>query len=71
MKKRKLENTALKIEMLKQGKTQGDAAQALGISRNLLNAKINGRAAFTVDQVKKLGEFLNLSDAETIRIFLA
>ena len=41
--------------------SQSEVASVLGISRELTNAKINGREEFTLSQVKTLCEHYGLS----------
>ena len=40
---------------------QKEVADLLGISRELLNAKLNGRQEFTLSQVRRLCEYYKIS----------
>ena len=40
---------------------QEEVAKVLGISRELVNAKLNGRQDFTLAQVKRLCEYYKIS----------
>lgn len=44
----------LKAEMARLGMTQQDLATSIGITYQALNAKINRRKSFTLDEAKKI-----------------
>ena len=44
----------IKIELQREGVTQEQVAKHFGMSTNNLNAKINGRVPFTVEEVIEL-----------------
>ncbi len=62
---------ALKGALTEKGKTYQECAKACEISTQTFNAKINGRVPFTCWEVKRLGEFLKLSNRDSVRIFLS
>ena len=54
------------------GFTQRSLAQKMGISKNTLNNKINGRGYFDTQQIDMICEVLGISDdKDKIEIFLA
>ena len=52
--------------MQKRGYTQRKLAKELGMSKNALNNKVNGRSVFTVDEVKEMCSILGISDKRDI-----
>lgn len=52
----------LKAVMVELGFSQVSLASQLGMSKNTLNAKLNGRAKITVDEAKELCDVLGLTD---------
>lgn len=44
-------------------------AQQLGISRQTLGTKLDGKVPFTLSEAKKLSELLKLSPSEIVSIF--
>lgn len=61
----------LKGKIVASGYTQARLANELGISKNTLSDKINGKAPFTTDMVVKLCTVLGINDdEERIDIFL-
>lgn len=61
---------ALKGAIVEKGQNYQKCAEACDMSKQAFNAKINGRVAFTCWEVKKLSEFLKLSQEEIVRVFL-
>ena len=51
------------------GENQEVLAQAMGLSRTTLNAKINGRACFTQPEIMAIKKRYNLSDNDLNAIF--
>lgn len=51
------------------GDTQQSLADAIGLSRTRLNAKIHGRASFTQPEISAIKERYNLSCDEIDEIF--
>ena len=46
------------------------AAEVLNLSVASFNNKMNGKSKFYIDEIENLSNFLNLSNAEKIDIFL-
>lgn len=60
----------LKGLIVSAGKTQKDVAKETGISANTLSKKINGTCEFTVREIIKICDILNITDnAEKMKIF--
>ncbi len=59
----------LKAVITERGMTQEQVADALGISAQSLNYKINNKVEFKVSEVKQLQTILNLTDEEVRLIF--
>ncbi len=56
----------------KAGFSQRSLAKELGISKNTLNNKINGRGCFDTDEVKTICEKLGIADnSAKVEIFLS
>ena len=54
------------------GFTQRSLANSMGISKNTLNSKINGKGYFDIQQIDLMCEVLGISDdKEKIEIFLS
>lgn len=54
----------LQAKMIEMGYSQKSLAEAIGISKNTMNAKINGTVQFNVGEVLKLCEVLHINNAE-------
>lgn len=66
-----LNTNLLKAAIVREGYTQGEFAQKIGISFNTLTRKMSGVSPFNVDEIDKACEVLNLTDCEEIcAIFL-
>lgn len=62
----------LKAAMVRAGYTQQTFANALGMSINTLNSKINSKSKIFTDEAKEMCRILNIEDdCEKIEIFLA
>ena len=62
----------LKGKIAEAGYSQRSLAQELGISKNTLNAKINGKTPFNTVEIERLCEKLGIYDgAEKAAIFLS
>lgn len=67
-----LNSNLLKAAIVRQGLTQGEFAQKIGISQNTLTSRLSGTTHFNVDEVDKACEVLNLTNCEEIcNIFLS
>lgn len=61
----------LRGKLAANGYTQESIAREMRISKNTLSAKINGKSAFTLDEVLQLCDLLCIeSDKEKCEIFL-
>ena len=60
----------LKGRIREKGQTYKTCAEALGISTQAFEGKINGRTRFYVLDLETLGNFLEMTDEEKIDIFL-
>lgn len=61
----------LKSVMCLNGDNQTRLANALGISRNTLSAKINGKASFTQPEISAIKKMYKLTANEVEDIFFA
>lgn len=61
----------LKSVIIERGLTQEQVADAIGVSLQTFNGKINNKVEFKVSEVKKIQEILNLTDEEVRLIFFA
>ena len=66
-----IQKNILKSKMILQEKTQSEMAQVLGLSLVSVSKKINGVIKFNLEEVKKIKEYLNLTDEEINQIFLS
>lgn len=60
----------LKAAIVREGLTQGEFAQKIGISPNTLTSRLTGSSPFNVDEIDKACEVLNLERDEVCNIFL-
>ena len=62
----------LKGAMVEAGFSQVTLAKTLGVSKNTLNAKLNGKAKISTDEAKNLCEILGIkTEKEKVEIFLS
>ncbi len=54
----------IKAHMVEKGFTQSKLAACMGIGKNTLNAKLNGKGIFTVSEAEKICEALQIQSAE-------
>lgn len=67
-----MQGNLLKGIMAEQGVTQTRLAEEIGMSKNTLNAKVNGKASITDVEIFKICEALNITDpVMKCRIFLS
>ena len=66
-----IQKNILKSKMILQEKTQLEMAKVLGLSLVSVSKKINGVIKFNLEEVKKIKEYLNLTDEEINLIFLS
>ena len=61
-----------KAAIVRNGLTQGELARRMGISQNTLSSRITGATPFTVDEIDKACEILDLNSCDEVcSIFLA
>ena len=61
----------LKGAMVREGFSQVTLAKHLNMSKNTLNAKLNGKAKITTEEAKELCEILHIdTEKEKVDIFL-
>ena len=66
-----LSNNKLKGKIVEAGYSQRSLAAVLGMSKNTLNAKVNGKVPFNTVEIEKICEKLGIRDcAEKAAIFL-
>lgn len=57
--------------MAEQGMSQRKLAQCLNVSKNTINAKINGKSCFNAEEIIKICSLLGISDDQLkVEIFL-
>ena len=66
-----MEPNKLKAKIVEMGFSQTSLAPKVGMSKNTLNAKVNGRVPFNVDEIMRMCAVLNIVDnVEKSAIFL-
>ncbi len=65
-----IQKNILKSKLTLRERTQRDLAKALGLSEVSTNKKVNGTIKFSLNEVKKIKEYLNLTNDEVAEIFL-
>lgn len=60
----------LKAELVRQGKTVSDLANAIGKDRSTASMKLNGHRSFTDKEKIKVMDYLGLEYSEMAKIFL-
>ena len=58
----------LSAELVRRRLTQNDIAKLLGISISTMSCKMNGKSVFTLDEAKKIYDFLN-PNVEFVELF--
>lgn len=67
-----VDKNKLRGAIARSGYTQLTFARRIGMSKNTLNAKINGRSPITTDEAKRMCRELGIDDErEKVDIFLA
>lgn len=67
-----LDKRRLMSAIVGKGMTQKKLAEQIGMSKNTINSKINGRGKFDTEEIDKICEVLNIeSDKEKVLIFLS
>ena len=65
-----IQKNILKSKLTLRERTQRDLAKALGLSEVSTNKKVNGTIKFSLNEVKKIKEYLNLTNDEVVEIFI-
>ena len=66
-----VDTNRLKGAMVRAGFSQISLAKKLGMSKNTLNAKLNGKAKISTDEAKNMCEILCIdTEREKVEIFL-
>jgi cyanate lyase len=65
-----IQKNILKSKLSLRERTQRDLAKALGLSEVSTNKKVNGTIKFSLNEVKKIKEYLNLTNDEVVEIFI-
>ena len=65
-----IQKNILKSKLSLKEKTQKDLAKALGLSKVSVSKKINGLLRFSLPEVKKVKDYLDLTNDEVVEIFI-
>ena len=65
-----MNNAKLKGKLRECGKTYEDCSRAIGITTTSFSNKINGSSKFYIDELEKLGDYLEMTNNEKAEIFL-
>ena len=65
-----IQKNILKSRLSLKGKTQKDLAKALGLSKVSVSKKVNGLLRFSLPEVKKVKDYLDLTNDEVVEIFI-
>ncbi|WP_314292191.1 helix-turn-helix transcriptional regulator [Leptotrichia massiliensis] len=60
----------LKSKMVLEDKTQNDIAKLFGFSIPSINKRFNGKVKFKPTEIRKLKDYLNLTNDEVVEIFI-
>ena len=67
-----MQSNLLRGAIIAQGLTMQSVAQKIGISRNSMSARMNGKVPFNADEIEKLCVLLGISDpVKKVEIFLS
>ena len=66
-----LNKRLLNSKMVLNGRTQRDLSRFLGISEVSVNKKFQGVLRFNVNDIRRIKEYLKLTDSEVVEIFLS
>ncbi len=61
--------TAVRVMMLANGETQQNLADLLGLSKQAVTLKLNGRRRFNLQEVRTILKHYNVSPDELYKIF--
>ena len=65
-----IQKNILKSKLSLKEKTQKDLAKVLGLSKVSVSKKANGLSRFSLPEVKKIKDYLELTDDEVVEIFI-
>ena len=65
-----IQKNILKSKLSLKEKTQKDLAKALGLSKVSVSKKVNGLLRFSLPKVKKVKDYLDLTNDEVVEIFI-
>lgn len=65
-----IQKNILKSKLSLKEKTQKDLAKVLGLSKVSVSKKVNGLSRFSLPEVKKIKDYLELTDDEVVEIFI-
>ena len=65
-----IQKNILKSKLSLKEKTQKDLAKALGLSKVSVSKKVNGLLRFSLPEVKKVKDYLDLTNDEVGEIFI-
>ena len=65
-----IQKNILKSKLSLKEKTQKDLAKALGLSKVSVSKKVNGLLWFSLPEVKKVKDYLDLTNDEVVEIFI-
>lgn len=57
----------IRAELARRGRTQEALAQALGLSSGAISQRLNGGVRITVNDLKRIAEFLEVDPAELLK----
>lgn len=66
-----IQKNLLNSKMVLHGRTQRDLAKFLGLSEVSVNKKFQGILRFNVNDIKRIKDYLYLTDSEVVEIFLS
>ena len=66
-----IQKNLLNSKMVLHGRTQRDLAKFLGLSEVSVNKKFQGILRFNVNDIKRINDYLHLTDSEVVEIFLS
>ena len=66
-----IQKNILKSKLSLKEKTQKDLAKALGLSKVSVSKKVNGLLRFSLPEVKKVKDYLDLTNDEVVEIFIS
>ena len=65
-----IQKNILKSKLSLKEKTQKDLAKALGLSKVSVSKKVNGLLRFSLPEVKKVKDYLDLTNDDVVEIFI-